>query len=374
MVRLPTIFYLGVKELWSLWRDPIMLFLIFFVFTVAILLAGTSAPETLNRAALAIVDEDRSALSARLESAFMLPQFLPPAQITLAEMDPALDAGRYVFVLVIPKNFQRDLASGTAPSLQLNIDATRMSQAFIGAGVIQRMIGQEASLYFGEGEPYKAPAVQLASRMRFNANLDPAWFTSLMELVNHITMLSMILVGAALIREREHSTIEHLLSMPVTPTEILLAKTWSMAAVVLLTAAASLVVIVQGVLGVPIEGSRSLFLAGTALHLFAASGLGIFLATVARNMPQFGLLVLLVLIPLEQLSGAVTPRESMPAWVQNLMLLAPTTHFTELSQAILYRGAGLEIVWESFLMLGCTGFALFALSLLWFRSRLLSSG
>jgi ABC-2 type transport system permease protein len=124
------------------------------------------------------------------------------------------------------------------------------------------------------------------------------------------------------------------------------------------------------VLQVPIEGSLPLFLAGAALHLFATTSMGIFMATLARTMPQFGLLLILTMMPLQMLSGGVTPRESMPDWVRWLMSLAPTTHFTELSQAILYRGAGLEVVWSSFLALALIGAVLFGLSLRRFRQTI----
>ena len=212
--------------------------------------------------------------------------------------------------------------------------------------------------------------LELALRARFNPALQPSWFGSLMEVINNITMLSIILTGAALIREREHGTIEHLLVMPVTPAEIMLAKVWAMAAVVLLAASVSLTVVIQGVLRVPIEGSLALFLVGAALHLFATTSMGIFLATLARSMPQFGLLMMLTMMPLQMLSGGMTPRESMPLWVQWVMSLAPTTHFTELSQAILYRGAGLAVVWTSFGALLVIGAVLFALSLARFRKML----
>jgi ABC-2 type transport system permease protein len=183
-------------------------------------------------------------------------------------------------------------------------------------------------------------------------------------------MLSIILTGAALIREREHGTIEHLLVMPLTPTEIMLAKIWSMALVVLLAVFLSLTLVICGLLQVPIEGSLLLFLTGAALHLFATTSMGIFMATLARSMPQFGLLAMLTLIPLQMLSGGVTPRESMPPVVRHLMSLSPTTHFTELSQAILFRGAGIGVVWQPFLWLLLIGGVLFLLSLLRFRKAI----
>jgi ABC-2 type transport system permease protein len=254
--------------------------------------------------------------------------------------------------------------------IQLNVDATRMSQAFTGSGYIQQMINGEITEFVQRYRGAQALPVELVTRMRFNPSLEHAWFGALMQIIDNVTMLSIVLTGAALIREREHGTIEHLLVMPVTPREIMLAKVWSMGLVVLTAAALSLIFIVQGVLHVPIEGSILLFLAGAALHLFATTSIGIFLATLARSMPQFGMLMILVLLPLQMLSGGSTPRESMPELVQNIMLIAPTTHFVELSQAILYRGAGVMVVWPTFVTLLIIGSVLFAISLSRFRKTI----
>lgn len=364
------IFRLGVKELWSLARDPMMLVLIFVSFTLMIYTAATAVPESLHNAAIAVVDEDVSPLSARITSAFYPPHFTRPAMVTSAEADAGMDAGRYTFVVNVPPNFQRDVLAGRPAEIQLNVDATRMSQAFTGSSYIQQIITDEINEFV---KRYRKPTelpVDLPVRMRFNPNLTQAWFGSLMEIINNVTMLSIILTGAALIREREHGTIEHLLVMPVTPTEIMLAKVWSMGLVVLVSAALSLTFVVRGLLQVPVEGSVALFLAGVALHLFATTSMGIFMATLARSMPQFGMLLVLVLLPLQMLSGGTTPRESMPDFVQNIMLAAPTTHFVELGQAILFRGAGLGVVWQPFLALALIGSVLFAFSLTRFRKTL----
>ncbi len=368
--NLANIYDLGVKELWSLWRDPMMLVLIVYVFTASVYTKVTSMPETLHNAPIAIVDEDNSALSQRVASAFYPPQFTPPAMIDYGDVDPGMDAGLYTFALVIPPNFQRDVLAGRSPAAQLNVDATRMSQAFTGSGYIQQIFTGEVNEFVKRYRGTDAPPVDLALRARFNPALEQAWFGSVVQIINHITLLSIILTGAALIREREHGTIEHLLVMPVTPAQIMLSKVWSMALVVLIASFLSLNLMVRGVLGVPVEGSIALFFAGAALSLFATTSMGIFLATLARNMPQFGMLMMLTILPLQMLSGGSTPRESMPEIVQNIMLIAPTTHFVELSQAILYRGAGLETVWQPFLALALIGTVLFFLSLARFRKTI----
>lgn len=371
---LRNIFRLGVKELWSLWRDPALLLLIAYTFTVALYVAATAAPEGLRRAAIAIVDEDGSALSARIGAAFYPPQFAPPQRIGPAEADAMLDSGACTFVLDIPPGFQRDVLAGRNPQIQLAVDATRMSQAFIGNAAIQQIVLGEVAEFLQRYRVAAVPAADIVIRARFNQALDPSWFGAVMELSNNITMLSIILTGAALIREREHGTIEHLLVMPVGPTEIMLSKVWAMGLVVMCAIVVALLGVVRGAVGVQIQGSIALFMACATLHLFATTSMGIFMATVARSMPQFGLLLMLVLIPLQMLSGGVTPRESMPDALRYLMSLAPTTHFVGLGQAILFRGAGIDIAWPSMLALASIGCVLFGVSLARFRKTITRMG
>ena len=364
------IYQLGVKELWGLYRDWVLIVLIVWSFTFSIYTAATAMPDGLHLATIAFVDEDDSPLSRRIADAFYPPMFTPPLQIDMSQMDRGMDKDLFTFTIDIPPNFQRDVLYGKSPAMQVNVDATRMSQAFTGAGYIQQIAMAEIQRFVQRYTDATPLPVDLAVRNRFNPNLTQSWFGSIMEIINQVTMLSIILTGAALIREREHGTLEHLLVMPVTPTEIMLSKIWSMGLVVLLATGMSLVLVVRWALNVPMEGSALLFLAGAAVHLFATTSMGIFLATLARSMPQFGMLLLLVLLPMQMLSGGSTPRESMPLAVQYIMDLAPTTHFVELGQAILYRGAGLDVVWSAFVWLFAIGAALFLISLSQFRKSI----
>lgn len=364
------IFHLGVKELHSILHDPIMIALIIFAFTFSVYVAATALPETLNKTPIAIVDEDQSALSQRIEEAFYPPQFTRPVLIQLNNMDAGLDSGTYTFTLDIPPEFQRDLIAGHRPTIQLNVDATRMSQAFIGAGYIQTIINTEVTEFLQHYRSVPISKIDLALRVRFNPTLTKTWFGAIMELINNVTMLSIILTGAALLREREHGTIEHLLVMPVTPFEIMCSKIWAMALIVLIATAFSLIVVVHLLLAVPIEGSILLFMLGTAMNLFATTSMGIFMGTMTRTMPQFGLLLMLVILPLELLSGGTTPRENMPQAVQDIMLTAPTTHFVMLAQSVLFRGAGLDIVWPQLVALALIGSVFFCVTLHYFRKAI----
>jgi len=287
-----------------------------------------------------------------------------------SEMDRRLDEGHDTFALVIPPDFQKDVLAGHRPSVQLNVDATRISQAFAGSGYVQSIVSGEVAAFARRYRAAEALPVDLALRARFNPALDQSWFGAVVEVINNVTMFAIILTGAALIREREHGTIEHLLVMPLTPFEIMASKIWSMGLVVLVACAFSILLVVRELLSVSIGGSIPLFLFGTALHLFAASSMGIFLATLARTMPQLGLLIILVLLPLQMLSGGMTPMESMPDAVRILMFAAPTTHFVSLGQAILFRGAGIGEVWPQLVAITIIGAVLFAAALMRFRASI----
>jgi ABC-2 type transport system permease protein len=367
---LANIFRLGVKELRSLRADPVLMFLIVYTFTYAIYAVSTGVRFDVSNASVAIVDEDRSELSRRIAAALLPPHFRSPVEIGADRIDPAMNAGRFVFVIEIPPRLESDLRAGRQPTVQVDIDATAMAQAGNGATYIRSIVTQEVALFLGRDAPAADPAIDLVVRAMFNPNLEGTWFNAVMQIINNITILSVILAGAALIREREHGTVEHLLVMPVRPVEIMLAKIWANGLVIVTAATASLGLVVHGLLQVPIAGSVALFVAGAALYQVAVSAIGILLATSTGSMPQFGLLVLPVLITMNLLSGSTTPLESMPAALQYFVQLSPSTHFVAFAQAVLYRGAGLDIVWPDLLAVTAISGVCFALALGRFRRAL----
>ncbi|MFN3231349.1 MAG: ABC transporter permease [Alphaproteobacteria bacterium] len=366
-------FRLGLKELQSLRADPVMLVLIAYAFIAAVYLVAKGANFEVNNASIAFVDEDRSLLSRQIISAIHAPYFQTPVLIPAGDTDSAMYAGRFTFVVDIPPRFEADVLSGNSPVIQVNIDATAMTQAGNGARYVASIMTREILDFTsaGAGRQYD---VNTVVRVLFNPNLNASWFTAVMQIINSITILGIVLTGAALIREREHGTIEHLLAMPVAPIEIMFAKIWATGIVILTAAALSLVFVVQGLLDVRILGSVPLFLGGAALYLFSVTSLGIFLGTLARTMPQFGLLAIPVFIIMILLSGSTTPLDSMPEALQTVMSFSPSTHFISFSQSVLYRGAGLDIVWPSLLIVVILGALFFFGALFRFRRMLAAIG
>ena len=368
MRSIGNIFWLGTKELRSFLHDLVLLGLVIYTFSLAIIAQSQSNSQELHNASIAYVDEDNSELSRRIMHAFLPPYFQPPQAIAERDIVPLMNAGRYTFVIDIPPNFERDVLGGRGPGLQIDVDATAMIQAGLGADYAGQIITTEIADFLSHAEGTPLSPVNLDVRITFNPNITTAWFTSVMGIINNVTMLAIILAGAAIVREREHGTMDHLLVMPVTPFEIAMSKVWANGLVITIAVGLSLVVVVRAILGVPIAGSIPLFLLGVAVYLFFACAVGIFLGTVARSMPQLGLLYMLVFLPMNMLSGSNTPLESMPPWLASVMQASPSTHFVAFAQSILYRGAGIDVVWPQFLIVAAIGGAFFALAILRFRS------
>ena len=371
MKLLKHIGHLGIKELLSLARDPVLLFLIAYCFTFSVYTPAKSAVMDVINASVAVVDEDGSEASRNIRAALLPPLFRPASLLPFSDINPAMNAGKYTFVIDIPPKFQQDLQKNARPTVEIIADATAMSQAGRGPGYISKILNGEVQRFWpGSRAPNNRDLVRLNTRARFNPNMQQGWFVAINQIVNNITVLALFLTGAAVLREREHGTLEHLLVMPLRPSELMFAKIWANALVVVVAVLLSRFMIVRGALGVPIAGSIALFTLGLVVYLFSVTALGIMLATLVRSMPQFGLLAFPVFIVMNLLSGGQTPLESMPVWLQKTMQFVPSTHFVSFSQAVLFRNASFNMVLRDLLLMLAIGSAYTIYSLTRFRKML----
>jgi ABC-2 type transport system permease protein len=367
---LSNVFRLGVKELASLSSDMVLAFFVIYSFSFSVYSEATGITMNVNNAPIAIVDSDRSALSTRIADALLQPYFRRPVLIDRSAVDQAMDEGRYPFVLDIPPRFEADVLSGRDPSIQLNIDATAMTQAAVGGGYVSSIVQQETTNYLHSRGIERELPVQRVERAFFNPNLEGVWYNAIDALMENLTMLTILLVGAAVIRERERGTIEHLLVMPIRAHEIAAGKIWANVLVVVVCGTRSLLIVVERILHVPIEGSIPLFVAGMSIYLYAIASLGMLLATIANTMPQFSLLAIPVFLTLNMLSGGPSPLESMPQPLQVAVQFSPSMHFVKFTQSVLCRGAGIDVVWPHMVVLAALGAVFLAIALARFRSML----
>ncbi len=361
------IFWLGTKELRSVLSDPVMIGLIIFSFSVAVYSQARAISESVNNASVAIVDEDHSTLSRAIADALYPPYFKQPELASPAEADQAMDQDRFMFVVKIPPKFERDVRQGRQPNVQIDIDATAVTQASLGNSYIQSIVSSEVDYFINRSDETTAYPVTLVQRRAFNPNGTGMWFGAINALINQMSMITIILTGAALLREREHGTIEHLLVMPLNSVQIVLSKVWANGLIILVAFTLSMLFVVETALDVPIAGSRLLLLGGTTLYLFAAAAIGIFLGTIARTMAQFALLLMMVIIPIMMLSGGMTPIESQPEIIQPVTWFLPSRHYMAFAQAVVFRGADLSIVWPQLITIFGLGSIFFSASLALFR-------
>src|SRR5215467_5231285 len=368
------VFRLVIKELRSIRSDPTMLILVVYAFTISVNTVATGAVTEATNLSVGIADEDGSELSRQIAESLVRPTFQPAVQIRASDLDSKMDKGELLFVVEIPPNFQADVLAQRKTEVQINVDATAVAQAGNGANYLKSAIANEVQTFLNaRGLPSGSP-INLVVRADFNPNLKTPWFSAMTQVINQITLLTVILTGAALIREREQGTVEHLLVMPVVPAEIMLAKILANGLVILAAAELSLLLVVQWWLHVPIAGSTLLFLGGSCFYVFTVAALGILLGTLSTTMGQFGLLAMPVLIVTQLLSGSSTPMESMPVWLQYVMkTISPTPHFVSFAQAVLFRGADLSLVWRPLVAMLIIGSVYFFVALSRFRRVIFGS-
>ena len=376
-IWLSNIFILSLKEVKSLLSDLILVALMVYFFTVAVVVAAKGASQEVRNAPVAVADHDVSALSLRLRDAVRPPHFKIPESVSDEDVQRHMDLGDYYFVLDIPPNYEKDYLDGRKPRIQILVDATAMTLAGTGTGYLSSVLadelGKSATDYGRAGQSPAEPAVlkaEPAVNVMFNPNSSAIWHMGVVQIVGNLTLLTLMLSGAAVIREKERGTIEHLLVMPVSASEIAIAKVCANGSVIVLLALVSLWCIVHAGLGVPIEGSMWLLTGGMLIYVLSFASLGILLAVLAPSMPQFGLLCIPVYMLVYLLAGATSPVESMPETMQKIIQISPTTQFVSFVQDVVHRGSEIDDVYRRLLIMFGQGLFFLILALSRFKSML----
>lgn len=370
------LFAMTRKELLQLGRDvPLLLFLL-YSFSLSVYISGAGIAMQLSNAGLVVHDGDHSASSRELIHRFREPYFRFDGEVPDPKEGVArLDRGTAMVFLDVPPRFHESIRGREPVAVQLQVDTTNAPQGLSAAAYASRIVGGFSSdlalsrLGAASGDDISMPVVDSAHRVWFNQDQDETWFQSISHILRMITLFAFLLPAAALVREKEHGTVEQLLVSPVTPLQIMLSKVLAMTLVILAATALAMATVLKPVFGVPIKGSASLFFLVTALYSFTTAGLGLFAATVTKNQAQVGMLALLVIAPMLLLSGITTPFEAMPPWVRSLMALSPLRYYIDVTYGVLLKGVGIELLWDSILAMALLGGTLFGLGLWRFRRQ-----
>jgi ABC-2 type transport system permease protein len=363
---------LVLKELRQIGRNRPLIASLIVPPTLQIIIFGFALNPTVDGLRLGVVDHSRSAQSRDLVAAFtangtftLRDQYAGVGGLERALHRGDLDAG-----LVIPPDFSRDRLrppTGDGARVQILLNAVNANTANIAQGYAGGII----EAFNRDRAGRRAPAPQVRSRIAllYNPGLESSWFI-LTGTFGILLILNGSLVAAtSTVREKEKGTIEQLLMTPADAGEVILAKMAPLFALLMLDVL--LVIVVGGlVFGVPVRGSLGLLLFAGGLCVLVGIGIGTTIATYTKTGLQAQLLTFFINPPLALLSGATTPVEAMPPWVQPLTLLNPIRHFGEIARAVMIKGAGVEAVWPNLLALSAFALALVFLSVRRFREQL----
>jgi ABC-2 type transport system permease protein len=364
------VYYLCLKEFRGVLSDRILLGLVVFAFTIGVISATKGAKVDISDASVGIIDFDHSQLSERFRDALLPKLFRHPIIVDPEDGISLLNSGNIIFLVEIPAHFESNLLAGRQPAIQIQSDATAMLQAALGSIYIRQIIFDACSDFLKVKENDQSLYFKTIFRNMYNQNVESAWFISTMQVVTNITVITIVIVGSAFIRERERGTLEHLLVMPLNASEIVASKLIANGIVVFLCACISLYFVVHLWLAVPLFGSFILYALILAAYIISVGSMGLLIATFAPSLPQFALLVVPVYTVAFLLSGAATPVQSMPYLIQILANELPTTKFVKITSTIILQGYGFEQIKFDLLYILIFSVCAIAVSLLRFKKLL----
>lgn len=370
------------KEFRQILRDRRLAMSLILPPTLQLLLFGFALNATVSNLKLGIVDDSRTPESRELianmteSKAFEYGgTYFDVNEMGKKIADGELDAG-----LVIPYDYARDLQRGVPATVQVLLNAMNSNTATIGQGYAQGVIASYNQTLTGEGihaqfQQIAAPNVSRLGRVQllpaylYNPGLEPTWFIVTGILGVLLILNGSLISAAAIVKEREAGTLEQLLMSPASTTQIIVAKLFPLF-VLLCIMGFMAVVIMRVVFGIPFRGDVTLVMAAAALCLLCGIAIGTFIATFTKSARQAQLTLFFVNPPLTSLSGAFTPVEAMPKWLQPVAQFNPIQHFGVISRGAMLKGSGMATLWPNFLALLAFTLVLVAFSVWRFRKQL----
>lgn len=369
---------LFLKELRQIKADKKLVVSLILPPTVQLLIFGFALNPEVTNLRLGVVDENHTAMSREIISSFVENGSFRIAGSfgSTEELGRALAAGTLDAGLIVPSDYDRRRERRETARIQLLLDAVNSNTAGIAGGYASRIVAA-----YNERAAQESPGVslsvqggattlrgRLAARIAlfYNPGLESAWFIVTGVLGILLVLNGSIIGSAAMVREKETGTVEQLLMTPATAGEIVLAKVAPLF-VLLCTQIVLALAVSWLVFDLPMRGDLTMLFVSGGLCVLAGIGIGTFLATFSKSQQQASLMGFFVNPPLSMLSGATTPVEAMPEWMQPFTWLNPITHFASIARGILLRGAGVEDYWPHLLAL--IGFAVILMGVSAWRFR-----
>jgi ABC-2 type transport system permease protein len=378
------------KELLQLRRDPALLRLVIMVPLVQLLVLAYAINNDLRNLRVSVLDEDHTPVSRRLTEALDHAEvFVPgPEPADSRQLARLLQEGRSDLAVHVPQDFSRDILKGWSPALGLEVDGTNSSIAGRGAGYALEVISRQAAQIAGpllpvgavqdgagKGEatgnagPTAAGGIGrtvAVPRFFYNPELESRFYMIPGIIVMLVTIISALVTGMAVVREKEIGTLEQVMVTPLSSLQFVAGKTLPFALIALLDLALA-TVFARLWFGVPLAGSPLVLLLGALLYLLVTLGLGLLASAVSNTQQQAMFTVWFFLIFTILLSGFFFPVENMPGWARALTYLNPMRFFLEIVRGIFLRGSGLADLAGQLLILLVMGVVSFAGAVILFR-------
>lgn len=353
------------KEFIQMWRDKMLLFILLWSFTVSPFVASNGMSMEISHHPYIVYDQSQSPGSRELLSRFREPYFrLLDVVYSNREVVEYLDSGKASMAIVIPPDFAKKISAGSPANFQVISDGTISLSATVAVMYVAQISGSYTldlieQRGLGTIAKQSIPYINIDNRIEYNPNMTNAWFSGIVDFISKITMVSLLLTAAAVVREKEYGTIEQLMVTPARSFEIFLSKIIPNIFLIVPLSLVGLVGVMKGFYGLPIAGSIFLFYLVLVLYIFVMSSLGIQIALLAKNLPQAIMMMMFLLMPMIFLSGTFTPMEAMKPWMRWTGLLIPMHYFVDFTFDVLLKGNSLYYVWPSILGLVVLGTALF---------------
>ncbi len=358
---------LTTKEFTQMLRDPVILFLVFFLYSAELVICTLALGFDVQNLNLGVIDHDRTEASRAViqeltagDNFVLADQFADMQQVEDRLQRGALDA-----VVEIPPGFARRIAAGRKADLGVVVDGSNGNVAARARAYVIEMLArftqERAAL------PKHAHGVQAALWVWYNPDLTNTRFMALAMLAQAGMILGVVLPAAAIVREKQGGTIEQLRVTPTRAHELFLAKI--MPTIVICTGAVFPALFILMLMGVPMQGDVGTLLALTAVFLMSAVSVGVFVATITNTLQQALLVSFFGLFPLLFLSGTIAPIETMPGWLQAASLASPLRHYVDIVSGLFLKGAGIgELWWHAVALIGIS-IAMFAGGWLLFKRQ-----
>ena len=367
------------KEFSQIRRDKRLAVSLIVPPTLQILLFGFALDATVSNLRLGVIDWSRTPESRELISSFTESKSfrLGSYYTSVSELEQAIGRGKLDAGIVVPYEFAREIRRGRPVDVQILLNAVNANTATIAQGYSEGLILsynrnlaangiRPAVRTVGAAPPGQRGVVSNLTAFLYNPGLVNAWFIVTGTFGVLLILNSSLVAATAMVKEREQGTVEQLLMTPASTTEIVVAKITPLFVLLLVMVVMAVAVMRVG-FSVPVRGSILLVVLGAALCVLCGIGLGTFIATFTKSAQQSQLTAFFVNPPLATLSGAMTPVEAMPAWMQPVTWLNPIRHFGIITRAVLLKGSGMDVLWPNFLVL--VGFAVVLVSLSIWRFR-----